>query len=324
MKLTVLSVPYHLGREGAGMALGPGRYLEAGLAARLAARGHEVEVVEIRRPAPFENELQAVVAVNGALADAVQAAGARGALPVVAGGNCNVALGMTAGIGAGETAVVWFDAHGDYNTPATTPSGFLDGMPLAIACGVAHPEAWALARGDAVDPRACVHAGGRDLDPGELEGFAATGVQVVGVEALHGGGSRGDAGAGVKGGEGATGGSESESGHAGGDLGGGGEGGLEAALAAVRAAAPRAARAYVHVDLDVLDPVFVPGVDFPSPGGLTPDALVDAVATVPARIPVAGLSVTAYDPERDDPAGTTRATGLDLIERLVDTVAAAR
>jgi arginase len=264
LKLTVLSVPYHLGREGAGMALGPARYLEAGLAARLEARGHEVEVVEVRRPAPFEDELQAVVALNGALAEAVRGAVKRGTLPVVAGGNCNVALGMTAGMGAGETAVVWLDAHGDYNTPATTPSGFLDGMPLAIACGVAHPEAWAQARGEAVDPRACVHAGGRDLDPGEVEGFAATGVQVVGVEALRG------------------------------------------------------ARAYVHVDIDVLDPVFVPGVDFPSPGGLTPDELVAAVGTVAARLPVAGLSVTAYDPERDDVAGTTLATGLDLVERLVD------
>ena len=290
MKLTVLSVPYHLGREGAGMALGPGRYLEAGLAARLEARGHEVEVVEVRRPAPFEGELQAVVAVNDALAEAVRAAVTRGALPVVAGGNCNVALGMTAGMGAGETAVVWFDAHGDYNTPATTPSGFLDGMPLAIACGVAHPEAWAQARGEAVDPRACVHAGGRDLDPGEVEGFAATGVQVVPGEALR----RGEGG-------------ESTSGQTGRDLEGGG---------------PRAAHAYLHVDIDVLDPGFVPGVDFPSPGGLTPDGLVAAVRIVAARIPVAGLSVTAYDPERDDAAGTTLATGLDLVERLIDAVVA--
>jgi arginase len=75
------------------------------------------------------------------------------------------------------------------------------------------------------------------------------------------------------------------------------------------------------VDIDVLDPVFVPGVDFPSPSGLTPDELVTAVATVAARTPVEGLSVTAYDPERDDDAGTTLTTGLELIARLVDTVA---
>ncbi len=287
MKLTVLSVPYHLGREGVGMALGPGRYLDAGLAARLEARGHEVELVQVHRAGPFGDELPAVVAVNRALSEAVRAARDAGALPVVAGGNCNVALGMTAGLGAGETAVVWFDAHGDFNTPATTPSGFLDGMPLAIACGVAHPEAWVRAGGDAVDPRACVHVGGRDLDPGEVEGFASTGVRLIGIEALRGN-----------------------------------EGVLEAALAA--AADAHATHAYVHVDIDVLDPAYVPGVDFPSPGGLTPGELLDAVAVVARRLPVAGLSVTAYDPEREDAPATTLTTGLDLLVGLVDTVASGR
>ena len=98
---------------------------------------------------------------------------------------------------------------------------------------------------------------------------------------------------------------------------GGGEGGLEAALAA---AAPLATHAYVHVDLDVLDLAAAPGVDYPSPGGLTPDEVVAAVATVAATLPVAGLSVTAYDPEREDERGTTLATGVDLMGRLVDAV----
>lgn len=322
MKLTVLSVPYHLGRESGGMALGPRRYLEAGVAARLAARGHEVEVVEVRRPAPFASELQAVVSVNEVLAAKVRAARAAGSLPVVAGGNCNVALGMTAGLGARDTAVVWFDAHGDFNTPETTPSGFLDGMPLAMACGVAHLEAWAQARGDAVDPRACVHAGGRDLDPGELVNLAARGVRVVDTPSL-----RRELGtiAGV-----ASGGARDHEGDVGAP--GASRGARESLAGAVaaartvadRAAAPDAARAYLHVDLDVLDPAFVPGVDFPSPGGLTPDELVAAARTVAAGIPVEGLSVTAYDPECDDESDTTLATGLGLIERLVEVVAASR
>ena len=136
----------------------------------------------------------------------------------------------------------------------------------------------------AVDPRAVVHVGGRDLDPGEVDGFAAEGVHVVTCDGLRDGG----------------------------------EGGLAAALAAV---APLAAHAYVHVDIDVLDLAAAPGVDFPSPGGLTPAEVVAAVATVAASLPVAGLSVTAYDPERDDPEGTTLATGIDLMCRLVDAVA---
>jgi arginase family enzyme len=96
-----------------------------------------------------------------------------------------------------------------------------------------------------------------------------------------------------------------------------GEGGLEAALATV---APRADHAYVHVDIDVLDLAAAPGVDFPSPGGLTTDEVVAAVATVAAALPVAGLSVTAFDPEREDERGTTLATGVDLMGRLADAV----
>lgn len=283
MQVAILSVPYHLGREGEGMALGPGRYLDGGLVAALEERGHQASVAAIERPGSFVTELSAVAIINRVLAGEVRRAVTAGALPLVAGGNCNVALGMTAGLGAARTAVVWFDAHGDFNTPETTPSGFLDGMPLAMAAGRAHAGAWAQPMG-AVDPRAVVHVGGRDLDPGEVDGFAAEGVHVVTGDALRDGG----------------------------------EGGLAAALAAV---APLAAHAYVHVDIDVLDLAVAPGVDFPSAGGLTPAEVVAAVDAVAASLPVAGLSVTAYDPERDDPEGTTLATGIDLMCRLVDAVA---
>jgi len=279
LRVTVLSVPYHLGREGEGMALGPGRYLEGGLVAALEERGHQASLVHVTRPGSFHTELAAVIDVNGDLAAAVRRAAAAGSLPLVAGGNCNVSLGMTAGLGAPQTAVVWFDAHGDFNHPETSPSGFLDGMPLAMATGRAHAGAWAQPMG-AVDPRAVVHVGGRDFDPDEVVGFAAEGVHVVTCNGLRGG--------------------------------------LEVALAA---AAPLATHAYVHVDIDVLDLATAPGVDFPSPGGLTPSEVVAAVAAVGETLPVAGLSVTAYNPERDDERETTRATGTDLMCRLVDAVA---
>jgi len=152
MRITVLSVPYDLGREGEGVALGPGRYLDGGLVAALCERGHQASVVAVERPEPFTDELSAVVGIARVLAGEARRAVASGSFPLVAGGNCNVALGMTAGLGPADTAVVWFDAHGDYNTPQTTPSGFLDGMPLAMATGRAHGDAWAQKMG-AVDPR---------------------------------------------------------------------------------------------------------------------------------------------------------------------------
>src|SRR6185503_7860496 len=70
----------------------------------------------------------------GAVADAHRA----GSLPVILGGDCLVAIGAAAGLRralGSDFGVAWFDAHGDFNTPETTLSGYLGGMPLACACG---------------------------------------------------------------------------------------------------------------------------------------------------------------------------------------------
>ena len=144
MRISLIAVPYDSGRADVGSGRGPGVYLKAGAAEALRARGHEVEVVTVRREPPFEDELQAVLAVDTALADAVERALFDDALPLVVGGNCNVTLGVQAGLqrgGAADAALVWLDAHGDFNTPATTETGYLDGMPLAMLCGRAYRDA---------------------------------------------------------------------------------------------------------------------------------------------------------------------------------------
>ncbi len=103
----------------------------------------------------------------------------RGALPVVLSGNCIAAVGTLAGIGA-KTGIVWFDAHGDFNTAATTPTGYVDGMALAVATG----REWQRVAGGVLDfrpadPGDAVHVGGRDFDPGERESLAEAGVALV-------------------------------------------------------------------------------------------------------------------------------------------------
>ena len=73
-----------------------------------------------------------------------------------------------------EAKVLWFDAHGDFNSPDTTPSGFLGGMCLAGACGV-----WDAGLGATIDPSRVVVCGGRDVDPGEQMLLAEAGVTMV-------------------------------------------------------------------------------------------------------------------------------------------------
>lgn len=106
--------------------------------------------------------------------------------PVVYAGDCVAAIGVLAGLQRREVEpkVIWYDAHGDFNTPATTPSGFLGGMPLAMMVGrgdLSIVEAAGLAP---IAEEQVVLVGARDLDAGEAVALAASAVQQVSVEEL--------------------------------------------------------------------------------------------------------------------------------------------
>ncbi len=295
MRISLIAVPYDLGRADVGSGRGPGAYLKAGAAEALRARGHEVEVVTVRREAPFVDELQAVLAVDDALAAVVEEAVHADSLPLVVAGNCNAAVGVRAGLqrsDAAETALVWLDAHGDFNTPSTTETGYLDGMPLAMLCGRAYRENIASVLGlSALDEAAVVHAGGREFDREEEASLAASDVRVVKGRELCG---RGPAEA------------------------------LAPALDALaeeRAAATDRGQegsppAHLHVDIDVLDPAAAPGVTFPSPHGLSAGQLLEAIDLVRERFALAGVTMASFTPARDDEAGTTLAAGLAVLQRV--------
>ena len=122
-----------------------------------------------------------------ALAAEVAEALAAGERPVSIAGDCCAAIGVLAGLQrAGlEATLLWLDAHGDFNTWATTPSGFLGGMPLAMAVGLGEQTLLA-ATGLRPWPAArVVLSDGRDLDPGERDNVIAAGIgHVTNVEAL--------------------------------------------------------------------------------------------------------------------------------------------
>jgi arginase len=120
-----IGVPYYLGES-----IAERREVEAlrrsGIAGEL-----DAEWVDI---APdFAAAADPVVAVNRALAEAIRARPDK--IPVAFANDCTSCLGMVKGLEAKTPMVLWYDAHGDFNTPATTPSGFLGGMPLAALVG---------------------------------------------------------------------------------------------------------------------------------------------------------------------------------------------
>src|SRR5262249_19886505 len=142
-----------------------------------------------------------------------------GALPLVLSGNCNAAVGVLAGLQPTRPAVVWFDAHGDYNTPETTVSGFLDGMALAIATGRCWRSLASTVPGfepSGEDQVALV--GARDVDAGEAEILEKSAVRRIRVAEVR-------------------------------------SAGVEAAFGpALAALESRSDSIYLHLDLDVLDP----------------------------------------------------------------------
>ena len=120
-----IGVPYYLGESVSGR--GEVRILrESGIADELGADWVEIEP-------DFAAADDPVVAVNRALAAAIGANPDK--IPIVFANDCTSCLGMVKGLEDKSPAVLWYDSHGDFNTPETTPSGFLGGMPLAALVG---------------------------------------------------------------------------------------------------------------------------------------------------------------------------------------------
>lgn len=167
MKLTIILAPYDSGRWHEGCGKGPDALLAGGLVETLALNGHDVTIEEIGRIAGLDDrEIATGFAVCGAVSANVRDSRDDGRFPVVLAGNCLSVCGAVAG--ARADSIVWFDQHGDINTPETSIHGFLDGMALATALGLCwRPMANAIPGFRAVDPSRCMLVDARDLDPEE-------------------------------------------------------------------------------------------------------------------------------------------------------------
>ena len=283
-KLSLIQVPYHYGfsqaRVGAGR--GPLRYIEAGAQRNLQNLGFDVTVRTIERRGLTNETPVAVAEGNALLAAQVREAVALGSFPLVLSGGCNACLGVLGGLGS-RVGIIWFDAHGDFNTPETTPSGFFDGMPLAVATGLCFREVWEeITSAPPVPPSQALLVGARDLDPGERENIARHSVLFVPASEIR---DRGATAA------------------------------LGENLERLRS---RVEEIYLHFDIDVLDPTLAPGVDYRAPGGLSLEAAEEAIRLIAARFRVRAASLTAYNPDHEQDDRTLR-SGLRLLALLAST-----
>jgi arginase len=168
----LIQVPYMVGNDAHPAAAGP---------ARVAQRLPGLRTVVVERGEPFRDSVYASRLVNTELAAAVRDARERGELPIVVAGACDASMGAVGGIPHARTGIVWIDAHGDFNTPESSTSGFFGGMSVAVLTGECYRAVWAEV-GDSTPIREdrVVLVGIRDLSPeAERDRLGRSAVEVV-------------------------------------------------------------------------------------------------------------------------------------------------
>lgn len=240
--VSIIGVPMDLGQSRRGVDMGPSALRYAGLDDRLSRLGYQVADqgninIPVRDTLPPEGGLAflpAVVRAGEAMYQAGQAALEAGQLPLFLGGDHSIAVGTVGGVTHNEpSGLLWIDAHGDFNTPQSSPSGNLHGMPLAALLGLGAAELVNLGRpGPKLTPAEVVLIGVRDLDPQEKVLIKESQVRVYTMREID-------------------------------------ERGIAAVAGEALERLSHLPRLHVSLDMDSLDPREAPGVGTPVPGGLT-------------------------------------------------------
>ncbi len=248
-KIRVIGVPLDLGQSRRGVDMGPSAVRVAGLEARLEAIGHKVEdagnvavaIAEQKKEGdPRAKYLKEITATCTKHAELVIKTLEGGKIPVVLGGDHSVAVGTVAGVSEfyrrqnQKVGLIWIDAHSDINTPETSPSGNVHGMPLAAIMGLGPAELSNIfGFSPKIAPDNCVLVGIRDIDDKEKENVRRAGIEVFTMRDID-------------------------------------ERGMRTVMEeALRLAGRGTAGYHVSLDMDWIDPEDAPGVGTPVRGGAT-------------------------------------------------------
>jgi arginase len=135
VEVSLIQVPYDSGIYNKRMGRGPFFLVEHGIVDTIGASCHSVESVVVESDDSFPTEVGTTFRLLRATAEEVRRAVERGRFPLVLAGNCITTVGAVSGLMPRDVGLIWFDAHGDFHTPETSPSGFLDAMAISIGVG---------------------------------------------------------------------------------------------------------------------------------------------------------------------------------------------
>lgn len=283
MNVQVIQVPYDSGNRSLRMGQGPEHFIQNGLVQALQAGGHDVSVELIESQSEFRAEVQTQFELYRLLAVRVAEAKRNGRFPLILSGNCGATLGAVAGAGTKRLGVVWFDAHGEFNTPETTTSGFLDGMGLAVATGLCWQKlAGSMPGYQPIPGKQILLIGGRDFDDGEKERLEQAGVCVIESAAI----------------------AQSSIPNA-----------LQPTLTEFQM---NVDEIHLHLDLDVLNPKEVVANQYATgEEGLSVAQVGEAIQYFKDHLTLTSATVASFDPNYDL-GGKTLQAGMKLIEQMVN------
>ncbi len=295
-KVTVIGVPLDLGAGRRGVDMGPSAFRVGEVDHKIRELGYDVQdtgdvavcIAETREAGnPSLKYLKEITEACRQLSELVEGALEDERIPVVLGGDHSIAIGTIAGVSRfhkkrdEKLGLVWFDAHGDANTPETSPSGNIHGMPLAVALGLGAPELVGLAgHMPMIESARAAIVGLRDVDETEKANVRATGIGAFTMRDLDARGMR------------------------------------DVMELAIRRAANGTAGIHVSFDLDAMDPDWAPGVGTPVPGGFTYREAHLAMEMLADTGKVVSVEMVEVNPILDR-RNTTARLGVELITSVL-------
>jgi arginase len=291
-KIRIIGVPMDLGASRRGVDMGPSALRVAGLQARIKQLGHQVEDIgniSVKQPEEMSygekraKYLGEIAEACKDLGEAVEKSLTEGFLPLVLGGDHSIAVGAVSGVATHfrkekkEVGYIWLDAHGDMNTPESSPSGNVHGMPLASVMGYGPPELTELMGfKPKVQPQNIVLVGVRDLDSQEKKLVKKSGVHVFTMRDIDERGMR------------------------------------EVMSDALKYAMDDTGGIAVSLDMDFVDPSDAPGVGTPVRGGVTYREAHLAMEMIADSEAMVSLEIVEINPVIDE-HNRTALLGVELV-----------
>lgn len=291
MNAVLLGVPLDLGAENLGVDIGPNAFRYQKIVEKL--KGAAITATDVGNIVCGERNsleigdqkvkfLSEIIRVNESAANVAQDAIKKQKKLIGLGGDHSITLGLFSGVSAavsGDIGMIYFDAHGDMNTSATTLTGNIHGMHLAALMGFGDERLVNVYQdGAKLQKDNLIHIGGCDFDQAELDLVRNENLKTFGIDDLlaHG---------------------------------------MNPLLSMVDALQKRVSNVYVSLDLDSIDSLYAPGAGMPNRGGLTYREIVAMANYIGKNCNVVGVDVVEYNPLQDVDHKTAE-LGIELIARF--------